>query len=215
MSKTLGPIHYLMYEKIKFQDKITDFLLDGDFSQIEYEPVSTKPLEEILDQENIHGYLQEKIDIVESRLAKALSLCKNPSEKLFKLGQKCGKGKDFSNFEEIFTDINTYLLDGMPCDQGLSAVLDGDSLYLITNTNLHKKYQDAIDLENSRNASCEGGHSHDHHESFEVGSGVVNDLKSEESTYHKYRLDFLRGYFSESPYEVELVNGINYKITKK
>ena len=215
MSKTLGPIHYLMYEKIKFQDKITDFLLDGDFSQIQYEPVSTKPLEEILDQENIHGYLQEKIDIVESRLAKALSLCKNPSEKLFKLGQKCGKGKDFSNFEEIFTDINTYLLDGMPCDQGLSAVLDGDSLYLITNTNLHKKYQDAIDLENSRNASCEGGHSHDHHESFEVGSGVVNDLKSEESTYHKYRLDFLRGYFSESPYEVELVNGINYKITKK
>lgn len=215
MSKTLGPIHYLMYEKIKFQDKITDLLLDGDFSQIQYEPVSTKPLEEILDQENIHGYLQEKIDIVESRLAKALSLCKNPSEKLFKLGQKCGKGKDFSNFEEIFTDINTYLLDGMPCDQGLSAVLDGDSLYLITNTNLHKKYQDAIDLENSRNASCEGGHSHDHHESFEVGSGVVNGLKSEESTYHKYRLDFLRGYFSESPYEVELVNGINYKITKK
>ena len=215
MSKTLGPIHYLMYEKIKFQDKITDFLMDGDFSQIQYEPVSTKPLEEILDQENIHGYLQEKIDIVESRLAKALSLCKNPSEKLFKLGQKCGKGKDFSNFEEIFTDLNTYLLDGMPCDQGLSAVLDGDSLYLITNTNLHKKYQDAIDLENSRNASCEGGHSHDHHESFEVGAGVVNDLKSEESTYHKYRLDFLRGYFSESPYEVELVNGINYKITKK
>lgn len=215
MSKTLGPIHYLMYEKIKFQDEITDFLMDGDFSQIKYEPVSKRPLEEILDQENIHGFLQEKIDIVESRLAKALRLCKNPSEKLFKLGQECGKDKDFSNFEEIFTDLNKYLLDGMPCDQGLSAVLDGGSLYLITNNNLHKKYQNAIDLENSRNASCEGGHSHDHHESFEVGAGMVGDLKSEESTYHKYRLDFLRGYFSESPYEVELVNGINYKITKK
>lgn len=215
MSKTLGPIHYLMYEKIKFQDEITDFLMDGDFSQIEYEPVSTKPLEEILDQENIHGYLQEKIDIVESRLAKALSLCKNPSEKLFKLGKECGRDKDFSSFEQIFTDLNTYLLDGMPCDQGLSAVLDQGSLYLITNTNLHKKYEEEINLENSRNASCEGGHSHDSHESFEVGAGVVNDLKTEESTYHKYRLDFLRGYFSESPYEVELVNGINYKITKK
>lgn len=215
MSKTLGPIHYLMYEKIKFQDKITDFLMDGDFSQIEYGPVPKRPLEEILDQENIHGFLQEKIDIVESRLAKALSLCKNPSEKLFKLGQECGKGKDFSNFEEIFTDLNKYLLDGMPCDQGLSAVLDGGSLYLITNNNLHAKYQDAIDLENSRNASCEGGHGHDHHESFELGNGSVNDLKSEESSYHKYRLDFLKGYFSASPYEVELVNGINYKITKK
>ena len=215
MSKTLGPIHYLMYEKIKFQDKITDYLLDGNFEQIDLDPVSTRPLEEILDQENIHGYLQEKIDIVESRLAHALAICKNPSERLFTLGYKCGKDKDFSNFDQIFTDLNCYLLDGMPCDQGLSAVLDGDSLYLITNHNLHKKYQDAIDLENSRNASCEGGHSHDHHESFEVGAGVVNDLKSEESTYHKYRLDFLRGYFSESPYEVELVNGINYKITKK
>ncbi|WP_311481390.1 hypothetical protein [uncultured Anaerococcus sp.] len=215
MSKTLGPIHYLMYEKIKFQDKITDYLLDGDFSQIKYEPVSTKPLEEILDQENIHGYLQEKIDIVESRLAQALSLCKNPGDKLFKLGQECGKGKDFSSFDQIFTDLNYYLLDGMPCDQGLSAVLDGGSLYLITNNNLHKKYQDAIDLENSRNASCEGGHSHDHHESFEIENAKLDDLKGEESSYHKYRLDFLKGYFSESPYEVELVNGINYKITKK
>lgn len=215
MSKTLGPIHYLMYEKIKFQDKITDFLMDGDFSQIEYEPVSKRPLEEILDQENIHGFLQEKVDIVESRLAKALSLCDNPSDKLFKLGQECGKGKDFSSFEQIFTDLNTYLLDGMPCDHGLSAVLDGESLYLITNNNLHKKYEDEINLENSRNASCEGGHSHDHHESFELGNGLVSELNNEESTYHKYRLDFLRGYFSASPYEVELVNGINYKITKK
>ena len=116
MSKTLGPIHYLMYEKIKFQDEITDFLMDGDFSQIKYEPVSKRPLKEILDQENIHGFLQEKIDIVESRLAKALRLCKNPSEKLFKLGQECGKDKGFSNFEEIFTDLNKYLLNGMPCD---------------------------------------------------------------------------------------------------
>lgn len=215
MSKTLGPIHYLMYEKIKFQDKITDFLMDGDFSQIKYKPVSKRPLDEILDQENIHGFLQEKIDIVESRLAQALNLCENPSEKLYKLGQECGKRKDFSSFEEIFTDLNTYLLDGMPCDQGLSAVLDGEILYLITNNNLHKKYEDEINLENSRNASCQGGHDHDHHESFELGNGEISELKTEESTYHKYRLDFLRGYFSQSPYEVDLVNGINYKITKK
>ena len=74
MSENLGPIHYLMYEKIKFQDEITDFLMDGNFCQIDYKPVSKKPLEEILDSENIHGFLQEKIDIVETRLAKALTL---------------------------------------------------------------------------------------------------------------------------------------------
>lgn len=215
MSENLGPIHYLMYEKIKFQDDITDFLMDGNFSQIDYKPVSKKPLEEILDSENIHGFLQEKIDIVETRLAKALTLCKNPSEKLFDLGKSCAKDKDFSSFEKIFTDLNNYLLDGMPCDRGLSAVLDDGDLYLITNNNLHKKYEDEINLEDSKNATCEGGHSHDHHESFEIGNDEIGALKNEESSYHKYRLDFLKGYFSESPYEVSLVNGINYKISKK
>ena len=35
MSEFLGPIHYMMYEKIKFQDKITDFLLDGKTEEID------------------------------------------------------------------------------------------------------------------------------------------------------------------------------------
>ena len=214
MSKTLGPIHYMMYEKIKFQDKITDYLMDGHIQDIKQDPVSTKPLEEILDQENIHGYLQEKIDIVETRLAKALKLAKDPDEKLYKLGQECGKGKDFSSFEQVFRDLNTYLLDGMPCDQGLSAMVDEDSLYLITNNNLHSKYDEEIDLEKSKEATCEGGHGHDHHESFEIQEGNL-DLKEEQSTYHTHRLAFLKGYFSNSPYDVELINGINYKISPR
>lgn len=214
MSKTLGPIHYMMYEKIKFQDKITEYLMDGHIQDIKPDPVSTKPLEEILDQENIHGYLQEKIDIVETRLAKALKLAKDPDEKLYKLGQECSKGKDFSSFEQVFRDLNTYLLDGMPCDQGLSAMVDEDSLYLITNNNLHSKYDEEIDLEKSKEATCEGGHSHDHHESFEIQEGNL-DLKEENSTYHTHRLAFLKGYFSNSPYDVELINGINYKISPR
>lgn len=214
MSKTLGPIHYMMYEKIKFQDKITDYLMDGHIQDIKPDPVSTKPLEEILDQENIHGYLQEKIDIVETRLAKALNLAKDPDEKLYKLGQECGKDKDFSSFEQLFRDLNTYLLDGMPCDQGLSAMVDEDSLYLITNNNLHSKYDEEIDLEKSKEATCEGGHGHDHHESFEIQEGNL-DLKEEQSTYHTHRLAFLKGYFRDSPYDVELINGINYKISPR
>lgn len=214
MSKTLGPIHYMMYEKIKFQDKITDYLMDGHIQDIKPDPVSTKPLEEILDQENIHGYLQEKIDIVETRLAKALKLAKDPDEKLYKLGQECGKDKDFSSFEQLFRDLNTYLLDGMPCDQGLSAMVDEDSLYLITNNNLHSKYDEEIDLEKSKEATCEGGHGHDHHESFEIQEGNL-DLKEEQSTYHTHRLAFLKGYFRDSPYDVELINGINYKISPR
>ena len=188
--------------------------MDGHIQDIKQDPVSTKPLEEILDQENIHGYLQEKIDIVETRLAKALNLAKDPDEKLYKLGQECGKDKDFSSFEQVFRDLNTYLLDGMPCDQGLSAMVDGESLYLITNNNLHSKYDEEIDLEKSKEATCEGGHGHDHHESFEIQEGNL-DLKEENSTYHTHRLAFLKGYFSDSPYDVELINGINYKISPR
>ena len=158
--------------------------------------------------------MQEKVDIVETRLAKALKLAKDPDEKLYKLGQECGKDKDFSSFEQLFRDLNTYLLDGMPCDQGLSAMVDEDSLYLITNNNLHSKYDEEIDLEKSKEATCEGGHGHDHHESFEIQEGNL-DLKEENSTYHTHRLAFLKGYFSDSPYDVELINGINYKISPR
>ena len=86
----------------------------------------------------------------------------------------------------------------MPCDRALSAVLDEGDLYLIANTNLHKKYEEEINLKNARNASCEGEHSHDHHESFDLGQGEVSELKNEESAYHKYRLDFLKGFFQKA-----------------
>lgn len=215
MSKNLGQIHYMMYEKIKFQDQITAYLLDGKNDLLDLDPVSTDPLDKIIDQDNIHGFLQEKIDIVEQRLAKAMSLEEDVDEKLYEFGRKIGRDKDFSSFENIFTDLNMYLLDGMPCDNGLSAVVSGDSLLLITNNNLHSKYEEKIDLEKSRLASCDGDHDHDHHDSFEIKNAGEIELQKEYSPYHKHRLAFLKGYFADSPYDVDLVEGINYRIYKK
>ena len=79
MSENLGPIHYMMYEKIKFQDKITNYLLDGDTSKVDKinKAVSTDPLEDLIDQENIHGWLDSKIDVVENRLNYALNNSEN------------------------------------------------------------------------------------------------------------------------------------------
>jgi len=126
MSKTLGPIHYNMYEKIKFQDVITSFLMDGQTEIIDKKipPVSNEPLEKIIDQDNIHGYLASKIDIVENRLSMALNLSENPEKKLYNLGQKMSDNKNFNSYEEVFSDLNMYLLDGMPCDNGLSAMME-------------------------------------------------------------------------------------------
>ena len=215
MSKNLGQIHYMMYEKIKFQDQITAYLLDGKNDLLDLDPVSTDPLDKIIDQDNIHGFLQEKIDIVEQRLAKAMSLVEDVDEKLYEFGRKIGRDKDFSSFENIFTDLNMYLLDGMPCDNGLSAVVSGDSLLLITNNNLHSKYEEKIDLEKSRLASCDGDHDHDHHDTFDLKNYGKIELQNENSPYHKHRLAFLKGYFDNSPYDVDLVEGINYRIYKK
>lgn len=58
MSKFLGPIHFLMYEKIKFQDRLTASILSKeelDLLNKSIAPVSTDPLDEIIDVDNIHG----------------------------------------------------------------------------------------------------------------------------------------------------------------
>ncbi len=219
MSENLGPIHYMMYDKIKFQDEITNYLLEGDTSKVDKinKPVSKEPLENLIDQDNIHGWLDSKIDVVENRLNYALNHSNNTKEKMYEFGKINAKGKDFSNFNTLFTDLNMLLLDGMPCDRGLSAQVDekGD-LYLITNTNLHSKYENQnINPEDARDNTCAGGHDHDHHESFEVANNDNINLKKENSSYHDYRYEFLKGYFADSPYEVEMVNGINYRIYPK
>ncbi|WP_296140892.1 hypothetical protein [uncultured Anaerococcus sp.] len=219
MSKNLGPIHFMMYDKIKFQDKITNYLLDGNTSEVDKinKPVSTEPLEDLIDQDNIHGWLDSKIDVVENRLNYALDHSENTKEKMYAFGKENAKGKDFSDFNGVFTDLNILLLDGMPCNRGMSAQIDekGD-LYLITNNNLHSKYENQdINPEDSKNNVCAGGHDHDHHESFEVSNNDDINLKSENSSYHDYRYEFLKGYFADSPYDVEMVNGINYRIYPK
>ena len=220
MSENLGPIHYMMYDKIKFQDEITASLLENDTSEVDKiaKAVSKSPLEDLIDQDNIHGWLDSKIDVVEKRLNYALKHSSNPKDKIFEFGKKIGHDKNFDNFNQIFSDLNMYLLDGMPCDNGLSAQVDDNGdLYLITNTNLHAKYENEnINPEDSLDNVCEGGHDHDHHESFEVSEGnginLKNESKNEKSTYNDFRYEFLKGYFSDSPYDVEMVNGINFRI---
>ncbi len=218
MSNNLGPVHYMMYEKIKFQDQVTAFLMDGNTEAIDKKipPVSKEDLGQIIDQDNIHGFLSSKIDVVENRLNIAFALAENVDQKLFNLGKIKAENKDFSSLEEIFEDLNMFLLDGMPCDNALSAMVnDEGELFLVTNENLHKQYEDFIDPKDSLDKSCAGGHGHDHHDSFDLKKEDNINLKNENSNYHKKRLEFLKGYFDNSSYKLDLVNGINYRIYKK
>ena len=83
MSLFLGRIHYIMYDKILFQEEILNKLmelleeekrkekkkdLDDNF------PLERGNLEDIIDESNIHGWLNERVIRSENRLAKAVSI---------------------------------------------------------------------------------------------------------------------------------------------
>lgn len=219
MSKNLGPIHFMMYEKIKFQDKISNYITNGETSGLdkEFPQVSDKPLEDLVDQENIHGWLSARIDMVENRLARAISLSENPEEKFYELGKIEGEKEKLDSLEEVFDKLNLRLLDGMPCDRALSAGLDDEgNLILSTRTNLHKKYEEEmIDPQKSINDTCEGGHDHDSHESFEIGKIEKIENTNEKSRYHDMRYQFIKGFLEKSPFDVKKINGLDFKIFRK
>jgi len=142
MSLYLGKVHYWLFNKIIWfqnleielvnlakekgidEDELLSYLKDNYGERIE-----NKPLEEIIDTSNIHGWLQNKITISEKRLAKVtkelltLENIKEEIEKVYKnQGIKAAKEvneeeKLGNNAVELFNLVNDYILDGMPCDR--------------------------------------------------------------------------------------------------
>jgi hypothetical protein len=142
MSLYLGKVHYWLFNKIIWfqnleielvqlakekgidEDKLLSYLKDNYGDRIE-----NKPLEEIIDTSNIHGWLQNKITISEKRLAKVtkeLLNIEDINEEIEKVyinqGIKAAKEakeeeKLGNNAAELFNLVNDYILDGMPCDR--------------------------------------------------------------------------------------------------
>jgi uncharacterized protein (DUF2164 family) len=142
MSLYLGKVHYWLFNKILWfqnleielvnltkekgiaEEELLNYLKDNYGDRIE-----NKPLEEIIDTSNIHGWLQNKITISEKRLAKVtkellkIEDIKEEIEKVYKnQGIKAAKEvkeeeKLGNNAAEIFNLVNDYILDGMPCDR--------------------------------------------------------------------------------------------------
>lgn len=143
MSLFLGKIHYWLFNKILWfealEEDVKEILKKEviDFQSLEAsirERYGSKtpnlPLEEIIDTSNIHGWLQERINLAEGRLAAWTSIIKNyysysekELEKVFiNQGVRAAnevkeKGTVLSNAVDIFNGINDYILDGMPCDR--------------------------------------------------------------------------------------------------
>jgi hypothetical protein len=144
MSKFLAPIHTWLFNKIKLYEELESFLVnnytekygdevDGIYKQIKDEfgyPLEDKALEDLIDVSNIHGWLQNKISIAETRQAALITnLYNNRGEEVksiaielySKQGASCGENAktnyEVTNAPEIYQALNNYILEGMPCDR--------------------------------------------------------------------------------------------------
>ena len=164
MSATLGPIHYWMYNKIKIQNSLVEEIISfiesnnvkldlRSKSDQKFGSIDIKPLEELIDTTNIHGWLQECVSIVEYRLAFVITTALKEElitiESLKDKFEHAGTGSSSLNSEssisEIYKTINDTLLDGMPCDRA-NTVLSQDENEVIWKRNVcvHEQYWVAV-----------------------------------------------------------------------
>lgn len=227
MSLVLGPIHYLMYSKMSFQESITKRLLHNypDLAQRideEQPPIQEGDIKDLIDQTNIHGWLSSCIETTESRLAAACRLVPDALSVVYQIGKETSSNLDTSDYQTLFSSLNPFLLDGMPCDRGLSANVaeEENALYLIHGNNQHPCFELeaplSISPQEARDRTCSGNHDHDHHEVFDVHQFIPSPSTPVEiSFFTQFRLAFLLGIFENTPYQVSLVDGKDFKISSK
>jgi hypothetical protein len=171
MSAFLGKIHYWLYDKIKLHEKLieavaelaqkkgynSEVLLSESYTKYGF-PV-TGALENEIEHSNIHGWLQQRIISVESRLAYIVTellrnkvLTKEEIAEVFYIN-----GADVMEYygneqrtiertsEELFKLIFDNMLEGMPCDR-VSEVIESSETMIVwkTTIDIHKAYWDNV-----------------------------------------------------------------------
>ncbi|NLM03460.1 MAG: hypothetical protein GX214_00345 [Clostridiales bacterium] len=175
MSAFLGPIHHWLFRKINLFETLEKNIVtaisekyDEDKTieitkntQREYEEfIPEKPLEELIDESNIHGWLQNKISIAELRQAatikeiintfgnEAISIIKDIyKEQATSIGKEVANSGKATNAIELYQELNNYLLEGMPCDNVNNVISSSpeELKWQITQC-LHKPYWDHVGM---------------------------------------------------------------------
>lgn len=153
MNEFLAPIHYVMYEKILF---LNDFVINYEELAQEHNvelvelkdlgEIEKAPLSKIIDHDNIHNWLLERVEIVEKKLAYIVSEILKKDENLIieilKFSYRKGRAENFvGNAEDAFKLIISKFLDGMPCDGAISIIKSSEDLVKFSvEIDTHEKY---------------------------------------------------------------------------
>lgn len=204
MSAFLGPIHYWLYRKISLQQALTDEIITLATSKgltslrseldEKYGVLEDRPLEEMIDENNIHGWLQQRVSLVEYKLAETVTrlLAKDSKvmdeiKKVFyaageKVGSECLRD-EVVTLPQLFKGITDSLLDGMPCDHAL-ALIDQSENEVVWKRSIcvHAPYWEA------------------------VGGDIAN--------YYVLRAAWLEGYAYSTGTKFEMIDEITYTLKR-
>ena len=166
MSQFLAPIHTWLFNKILILEDVEKEIAKGLETQNLQEKqeailekygqfIPDQPLETMIDQSNIHGWLQDKIEKSESRMASLVTkiLSENPEnikslEEIFK-NQGIAAGKSYEESvmspEQAYNVMNDFILEGMPCDRVSDPLSSTDEEFMWKTTRcLHKGHWDRV-----------------------------------------------------------------------
>lgn len=158
MSAFLGPIHYWLYNKIQLQEEmLRRIVLSAE--ELHWQELSpelkeaslsaeVRPLEELIDTANIHGWLQERIHDAEGRYARLVTELLKPDTTrmgamktaLHVLGEEHSVEEN-ADAKDAFRLFEDSLLNGMPCDRvNVVTSQDVESCSWEQTTDIHKDY---------------------------------------------------------------------------
>lgn len=200
MSAFLGPIHFWLYNKIKIQNDIVENILSlaennnlnmRNYIYKTFGNGELKPLDEVIDVNNIHGWLQEQVTKVENKLACTITeiYSEKPelNEEIKRIFKKKGAEvttlNENSTIGEIYKSLNDTLLDGMPCDRAYAVISqDENEVTWVRNVCVHEQFWN------------------------EAGGDIKN--------YYMLRDEFIDGLLQNANVKYEKTNDSTYKILR-
>ncbi len=168
MSAFLGPVHFMLYNKIQKQNELLNEIIEASDKNNWVDNLSNKLkencgenetalLETVIDESAIHNWLNNQVQIAESRLALVLKLIMEKDNNLLdKVGEifyanGATARLDYADIivaEELFNAFNKILLDGMPCDKGVIVQSnDGSEIVWAINMQVHAPFYEQLGID--------------------------------------------------------------------